>query len=286
MFRPLLTDFIDMNHELVQLAQKMDWGSLESELGVFYSKVGQPSIPIRMMVGCLLLKQLYNYGDETLAKAWVMNPYMQYFCGEAYFQYRFPFDPSDFVHFRHRIGEEGINAIFRQSVLIHGKQATEKTVASDTTVQGNNTTFPTDAKLYKKIIDNCVQIARRHKLNIRQSYKRVSKQLLRDTYNSKHPRRKKNAAKARRKLHTIAGRMLRELERILPDFERMIYQHQLSIYHQVLAQKKTDKHKIYSLHKPYTDCIAKGKAHKPYEFGNKVGFLMCFNSLVITSIRT
>ncbi|NDV97308.1 transposase, partial [Dysgonomonas sp. 521] len=71
LFRPLLTDFIDMNHELVQLAEKMDWGSLESELGVFYSKVGQPSIPIRMMVGCLLLKQLYNYGDETLAKAWV-----------------------------------------------------------------------------------------------------------------------------------------------------------------------------------------------------------------------
>ena len=153
LFSPLLSDFIDMNHELVKLADQLDWKYFEKEFSQFYSEVGQPSVPIRMMVGCLLLKQINNLGDETIAKAWVMNPYMQYFCGEAHFQHKFPFDPSDFVHFRKRIGEEGFEKIFRQSVLIHGKDAQEEVQLSDTTVQGNNITFPTDAKLYKKIID-------------------------------------------------------------------------------------------------------------------------------------
>lgn len=277
---------MDMGHELVLLAQKIDWHSIETDLSVYYSRTGQPAVPIRLISGCLILKHLYNYGDETLAKAWVMNPYMQYFCGEAHFCHRFPFDPSDFIHFRHRIGEEGVNTLFRHSIEIHGKTASEAVVLSDTTVQGNNTTYPTDARLYKKIIDRCGSIAQRHNLPVRQSYKRVSKQLLRQAYNSKHPKRKKQVFKARRKLHTIAGRMVRELERILPDLERMLYSKDLEIFNRVLSQTRNDKNKIYSLHKLYTDCIAKGKAHKPYEFGNKVGFLITSKSLIITAVRT
>ena len=76
MFRPLLKDFIDPKHELVLLAQKIDWHDFESGFSKYYSQTGQPSMPIRISVGCLLLKRLYNLGDETLAKAWVMNPYM------------------------------------------------------------------------------------------------------------------------------------------------------------------------------------------------------------------
>ncbi len=100
LFQPLLSEFIDMSHELVLLAQKIDWKHFEQSFSPYYSTTGQPSMPIRFMVGCLMLKRLYNYGDETLTKAWEMNPYMQYFCGEAHFQHHFPCDPSDFVHFR------------------------------------------------------------------------------------------------------------------------------------------------------------------------------------------
>lgn len=73
------------------------------------------------MVGWLILKRSYNLGDETLVQTWVMNPYTQYFCGYAHFNHRFPCDPSDFVHFRKRIGEEGVSMIFKHSVSIHGK---------------------------------------------------------------------------------------------------------------------------------------------------------------------
>ena len=112
LFLPLISEFIDMNHELVLLAKKIDWSYFEKEFAPLYSNTGQPSVPIRLMVGCLLLKHLHNLGDETLAKAWVCNPYMQYFCGIAHFQHKFPFDPSDFVHFRKRIGVDGFEKIF------------------------------------------------------------------------------------------------------------------------------------------------------------------------------
>ena len=71
LFRPMLVDFIDNEHELVLLSEKIDWNYFEKEFSPLYSKVGNPSHPIRFMVGCLLLKHLYNLGDETLEKAWI-----------------------------------------------------------------------------------------------------------------------------------------------------------------------------------------------------------------------
>ena len=286
LFRPLLSEFIDMSHELVLLAKKIDWKYFEKDFSEFYSNTGQPSMPIRLMVGSLLLKRIYNLGDETLAQAWVMNPYMQYFCGESHFQHRFPCDPSDFVHFRKRIGEQGIEKIFIQSVELHGNTAKSKKVLSDTTVQENNITFPTDAKLAKVIIDKVNKIATKENAKQRQSYKRISKKLVRATYNGKHPRRKKNAQKAQRKLNTIAGRVVRELLKKLPSEILKKYEQELLLYQKILDQKRQDKNKIYSTHKPYTACIAKGKAHKQYEFGNKIGIMINPESLVILAVQS
>ena len=284
LFTPLLSDFIDMRHELVLLSEKVDWKHIESSLSGYYSHTGQPSMPIRFMVGCLMLKRIYNLGDETLAEAWKMNPYMQYFCGEAHFQHQFPCDPSDFVHFRKRIGEEGITLIFTHSVDLHGKNVRSKQVLSDTTVQENNVTYPTDSKLAKKIIDKCARIAVLEDFKQRQSYKRVSKQLLRDTYNSEHPKRKKKAIRAQRKLKIIAGRVVRELMTKLPEHTKEAYREELELFYKVIIQKRNDKNKIYSLHKPYTACIAKGKAHKKYEYGNKTGLMLNPKELVVLAI--
>lgn len=283
-FNPHLSDFIDKSHELILLAEKIDWPLIESDLRGYYSHTGQPSMPIRFMVGCLMLKRIYDLGDETLAQAWVMNPYMQYFTGESYFQHKFPCDPSDFVHFRQRIGPQGIEKIFTYSVKIHGKKALSASSLQDTTVQENNTSFPTDAKLAKKIIDKCNAIASSQGVGQRQSYKRVSKQLVRNCYNSTHPKRAKKARRSQKKLKTIAGRLIRELERQLSDTSLESYKEEFKLFEKVLSQKRSDKNKIYSLHKPYTTCIAKGKAHKKFEFGNKIGLMIHPQSMIIQAI--
>jgi len=276
LFRPMLTDLIDKKHELVLLADAIDWQYFENEFAPLYSPVGQRSVPIRLMVGCLILKHLKNLGDETLAKAWIENPYMQYFCGLRCFEHQFPFDPSDFCHFRKRIGEEGFEKIFAHSVHLHGKDASVERSSwhlSDTTVQENNTTFPTDAKLCKKVIDKCNSIAEKGNIHLRRSYRRESKHLLRETYNGKHPKRIKQARKARKRLQTIANTQLRDLERKMNEHQRHPYSEKLDLYKRAVNQSKDDKNKVYSLHKPFTKCIAKGKPHKPYEFGNKVGLI-------------
>lgn len=274
----MLVDFIDDKHELVLLSEKIDWDYFEDEFSPLYSKTGNPSHPIRFMVGCLLLKHLYNLGDETLASAWIMNPYMQHFCGRVFFEHQFPCDPSNFVHFRKRIGEKGIEKIFSYSVRMHdAKTKTSNFVLSDTTVQENNTTFPTDAKLCKKVIDYCNKIAENEGIKQRQRYTKVSKQLVRNTYNGKHPKRAKLARKSQRQLKTIAMRLIRELERNFTAEQQEFYRESMELYTKAVTQKRNDTDKVYSLHKPFTRCIAKGKAHKQYEFGNKVGLVTTSN---------
>ena len=274
----MLVDFIDDKHELVLLSEKIDWDYFEKEFSPLYSKTGNPSHPIRFMVGCLLLKHLYNLGDETLASAWIMNPYMQYFCKRVFFEHQFPCDPSNFVHFRKRIREKGIEKIFSYSVRMHdAKTSTSNFVLSDTTVQENNTTFPTDAKLCKKVIDYCNKIAENEGIKQRQRYTKVSKQLVRNTYNGKHPKRAKLARKSQRQLKTIAMRLIRELERNFTAEQQEFYRESMELYTKAVTQKRNDTDKVYSLHKPFTRCIAKGKAHKQYEFGNKVGLVTTSN---------
>ena len=286
LFEPLLKDLIDLGHELVLLSEKTDWPYFENTFGPLCSNTGQPGMPIGLMVGSLMLKRIYNLGGETLCGAWIRDPYMQYFCGMAHFEHKFRCDPSDFVHFRKRIGEQGVEKIFTYSVLLHGKPALEAQALSDATVAENKTTFPTDAKSAKRIIDKCSAIATKEGVRQPQAHVRTAKQLLRDTHNRKHPKRRKKALKADRKLKTIAGRLVRESERTLGPSTLKRHEEELNLYHRTLQQKRTDKDKIYSIHKPFTACIAKGKAHKQYEFGNKAGLMTTSRTLIITAIKS
>ena len=280
LFLANLSEFIDPNHPLCLMAEKIDWEFFEKHFAELYSERGAPAKPIRLMVGLLILKQVYNLGDETVMAEWVSNPYYQHFCGEAVFQWKFPCDPSDLVHFRHRIGESGIEKILAQSVLIHGEKVLKEDVSIDTTVQEKNITFPTDTKLAKKIIDKTAEIARKEGIKQRQSYKFVSKNLVRAS-NAKSPRAFKKAKKARKKIKTIAGRVVREIKRKLNSEQLDKYKEIIEIYERVLEQKRLDKNKIYSLHAVEVACIAKGKAHKKYEFGSKVSFATTQKSNVI-----
>lgn len=200
LFKTRLTDLINLSHPLVKLADELSWDKIESEFQDLYSETGRPSIPIRKIAGLLLLKAMFNESDESVVERWIENPYWQYFTGEEFFQNRQPFDPSEFVHFRRRLKESGLEFLLSQTVALHPRAKFEKEVQIDTTVQEKNITFPTDAKLAKKVIDNCVKIAEREGVKQRQTYKRVSKQHLRDAYFGHHPKRMKKAVAARKKI--------------------------------------------------------------------------------------
>jgi IS5 family transposase len=285
LFKTRLTDLINLGHPLVKLAKEISWDKMESEFQKLYSDQGRPSIPIRKIAGLLLLKEMFKESDESVIERWIENAYWQYFTGEEFFQTKQPFDPSEFVHFRKRLKESGLEFLLSQSVALHPKAKNEKEVQIDTTVQEKNITFPTDAKLAKKVIDNCYKIAQKEGVKQRQTYKRVAKQHLRDAYFGHHPKRKKKATMARKKLRTIGSRVVRELERKLPEHLQKQYETEFSNYKKALSQQRNSKDKIYSLHEPQTACIAKGKAHKAYEFGSKVCVVRGRQTGVISSIK-
>lgn len=281
---PSLSEQLNPKHPLYLLAAKIDWQHFEKKFSDYYSNKGRPAHPIRKMVALLILKSVYNLSDEKLVEEhWEMNAYFQYFTGEQVQQWGQPCAASDLVHFRQRIGEQGIAEIFKQSIDVHGADKDDTNVSIDTTVQEKNITYPTDAKLHKKIIDKCVKKSKDSKLKIRRSYKRTAKQLVRATQNSQHPSRRKKANSAKRQLKTIAGRLVRELERLLPDGE---FASQLALFKKVLAQEKNSKNKIYSLHEPDVYCMSKGKAHKQYEFGCKGSLVLTQNTGIIVGAMT
>jgi len=120
-----LVHFINPEHELCKLATKINWDIVESELAIYYSPKGAPSIPIRTMVGLTILKQVYKYGEKHAIQHWLENPYWQYFCGEIYFQHNPPFYFHDFSSFRKRIGSEGYSKIVKLSTDVFGKEGTK-----------------------------------------------------------------------------------------------------------------------------------------------------------------
>lgn len=144
LFKTRLTELINMEHQLVKLAQEISWDKMESEFAKLFSESGRPSIAIRKIAGMLLLKEMFKQSDETVVERWIENTYWQYFTGETFFQIEPPFDPSNFVYFRKRISENDLEFLLGQSVSLH-----PKTKAEDE-VQEKNITFPTDAKLAKK----------------------------------------------------------------------------------------------------------------------------------------
>lgn len=276
-----LKEILNPKEPLYQLSEKIPWEEIEKEFEKYYVNFGRPAKPIRLMVSLLILKQMYNLGDETVVEQWVQNPYWQYFSGEREFQWKMPLEPSDFVHFRKRIGKQAVQKILQISIELHGKQAMEKEVVIDTTVQEKNITFSTDVKFHKKIIDQCRKIAKAEGFKQRQSYKRTAKKLVMAQRFRNHPKNKKKANAAARKLKTIAGRVVRELDRELPSGRRDKYERRIEIFKEILSQKKSDKEKIYSIHEPEVYCISKGKEHKKYEFGAKASIVQTKNSGII-----
>ena len=250
-----LLDQLNPKHPLLLLAKKISWQLFEDEFKPLYSENGRPAKSIRLMVGLLLLKQLENLSDERVVEAWVQNPYFQAFCGMRHFQWCFPCNPSELVHFRKRIGESGAEKIFQASVLLHGDRALEREVVIDTTVQEKNITFPTDDKLRLKVIRRCWDLASKEAIQLRRSYRRELKKLMRIIRFKKSIQDKGKVKTAKRRLKTIANALLRDINRKLPEDRRNIHMKELEFYQKAVNQQRQDKKKIYSLHEPEVCCI-------------------------------
>lgn len=274
---------LNQSHPLYKLANKIAWSKFEKAFTPLYSSdKGRPGKPIRLMCGLLILKHLRNLSDESVVEQWSENAYYQYFCGMQDFCPSAPCASSELVHFRERIGEEGIELIFQESIRVNNEDDDKnhyETAFIDSTVQEKNITYPTDAKLHKKIVKKVLDIVNVHKFPLRQSYKFVLKHIYRDQRFRNHPKNKKKALKADKRLRTIAGRLVRELRRNLGDCHD--YDKLLKIFDAILSQSRYNKDKIYSIHEPEVLCISKGKEHKKYEFGNKVSIIRSITGIIL-----
>ena len=278
LFRDRLENILNRRHELYQLASLIDWRVFENEFGKLYSvKKGRPAIPIRLMVGLAYLGHAYGLSDEAVVEQWVENPYWQYFCGETYFQHQLPIDPSSMSRWRKRIGEKGCEFILAATLkagLLSGatKESSLKRVIVDTTVQPKAIRYPTDSRSYDRCRERLVRLARKFGIPLRQPYSRLGPRALRKAASYAHARQFQRAKKEIRRLKTYLGRVYRDILRKIvddPDLHAEFHE-ELELTERMLEQQRQDKDKLYSIHAPEVECIAKGKVHKKYEFGVKV----------------
>jgi IS5 family transposase len=261
---------LDPADPLMLLCGVIDWSRFEDEFSQYYSPdKGRPAIPIRRLVGLLILKQLENLSDESVVLGYKRNPYYQAFCGAVEFDRSMPCSATELCHFRKRIGASGAQLIFAESVRLHCRYAEEAEVHIDSTVHEKNITYPTDTKLAIKIINRVNKLAKRHDVEQRRTYVKEVKTLRLASRHFRHVKRRRKAVKALKRLRTIAHALIRELRRKLPVDIAAVHEEDFVFYERVLAQQRKDKNKIYSLHEPQVYCIAKGKDHKPYEYGSK-----------------
>ena len=279
LFAARLSELLNPEHPLYVLAERIDWSRFDSAIDACYAdELGRPGVNTRLMVGLLYLKHAFDESDESVVARWVENPYWQFFCGLCYMQHELPIDPSSLSRWRKRVGPERLEKLLEATIqtAIQMKalrpQELEK-VNVDTTVQEKAIAFPTDARLYHKMRLALVRRARSLGLVLRQNYRFKGKKLLAKQGRYAHARQMKRAAKMTRQLKTILGRVLRDIQRKAPAVQGQIVDEPLgelvALAERLLAQTRTSKNKVYSVHAPEVVCIAKGKAHKRYEFGCK-----------------
>ena len=213
-----------------------------------------------------------------MVQRWAENPYWQYFCGESYFQHELPLNPSSLTRWRQRLGDQGLGlllgatidaAIESESV----KRRDLKRITVDTTVQEKAIAFPIDSRLYNGARERLVRLAKAHGVPLRQSYVRVGPRLLFKNNRYGHARQLRRQRRTTAKLKTVLGRVYRHLKRRLaeqPESVQAAFAEPMALTKRLLDQQRHDKRKLYALHAPEVECIAKGKAHKRYEFGVKV----------------
>lgn len=272
-----LESFINMEHPLVRLAGEMDWDQFDREFGSHFDEsMGRPAKSTRLMVGLCYLKYTYDLSDDDTVERFLESGYWQYFCGFEYFQHEFPCDPSSLTRWRKRIGEKGAEKLLTETLATAHKLGLLRKrdcsrVIVDTTVQEKNITHPTDSRLINKARENLVKLAKARGIELRQTYTFKGKREAHRCSRLLHARQFNRAQTSIKKQKTMLARVIRDIQRKCPHPDEQMQQ-ALILAGKIRFQKRDSKNKVYSLHEPHVECISKGKAARPYEFGNKVSF--------------
>lgn len=288
--RVRLAWIVSHEHPLYRLAEAIDWSRFEAELGPLYAEaVGRPGLPTRLMVGLHYLKYLFDESDESVVAKWVENPYWQFFCGRTYFEHELPCHPTSLVRWRRRLGAAGVEKLLTETLSTAKREqalreSEIKRVQVDTTVQEKAIAFPTDARLYHKARRALVRAAKATGIRLRQTYVRLGQQALARQGRYAQARQMKRARRETKRLRQYLGRVIRDIRRKCPKPVPAL-KVLLERSERILRQQRHDTGKLYSVHAPEVECIAKGKAHKPYEFGCKVAVVTTAKSNWVVGIE-
>jgi len=290
LYQSRLDQQLNLQHPLFRLAGQIEWAYFDKEFGTLYTEdVGRPGMPTRLMVGLHYLKHAFNESDESVVERWVENPYWQYFCGYEFFQHEFPCHPTSMVKWRQRMKSGCIEKMLKETISSAQRSGAIEMqdvnrVNVDTTVQEKAIAFPTDARLYQKARESVVREAQKANIDLRQSYKRVGKKALFKQGLYARSRQIRKSKKETKKLRNYLGRVLRDVERKHPN-PTPKFKELLSNARRIHQQERDDSPKLYSVHAPEVECVAKGKANKKYEFGCKASIVTTSKSNWIVGIQ-
>ena len=280
----------DRSGRLVQAADL--FGATAQLAGAGLSNAGRPRLPLRLMVALLYLKHAFNLSDEELCERWSENVVWQFFSGMAYYEPRLPCDATQIGRFRRVLGEAGVEQLLKStieaSVSIGVVKKTEfEMIIVDTTVQEKAIAHPTDSRLLEIARHKIASAAKQAGIAVKQTFAKEGKALRRKAGGYAHAKQFKRLRRTVKRQNTMLGALMRDVQRGLNRISQAgssglapatqptaLALTALNLWleraERIRTQERHSKNKLYALHAPEVECIGKGKARKPYEFGVKV----------------
>jgi IS5 family transposase len=325
-FRARIDAMINLSDPLAVLATRLPWAQIEAALaarfereeragqvleghdmfgptavliGAGVSNAGRPRLPIRLMASLLYLKHSFNLSDEEVAARWSENVLWQFFSGMEYYEHRLPCDATQIGRFRRDLGEEGMELLLKATIdtalAIQAVKPRElERVIVDTTVQEKAIAHPVDSRLLEIARHKVASAAKRAGIALKQTFAKEGKALRRKAGGYAHAKQFRRLKRVLKRQRTILGIIMREVQRKLeaadfaPDHPKALSDLTMWLERaeRIRTQQRHDKNKLYALHAPEVECIGKGKARKPYEFGVKSAVVVSHKHGLMLGART